>query len=320
MKLSEIANILNITLKNSQDIDIERINTLKESRSGELSFFENINYINDLKKTKASAVLISEKHLKHVPKDVEPIITETPYIDLARLSKLFSSPIEIDELNKIEAKIGENSQIAENVYIGSGVEIGSGVKIMHNSYIGDNVKISDNSIIYPNVTIYRETIIGKNVIIHSGTVIGSDGFGFATNSLGEHIKIYQNGNVVIDDSVEIGSNVSIDRAVFNSTYIRRGVRIDNLVQIGHNCDIGENSVLVSQVGIAGSTELGKNVVIGGQGGVAGHIKIAPFTTITAKAGVTKTIKESGKTWSGYPLFEHRDWLKLQAKISKFMKG
>jgi len=318
MKLSEIVKILDLDLEELPDLEIKRCNTLKDSKEGELSFLENKNYINELQQTKASAVLVSKNYLEYVPKGVKPIVTETPYIDLAKLSRYFSSPIEVDENNKIPPKIGDGSRIGENVYLGSGVEIGSDVRIMHNSYIGDNVRIDDNTIIYPNVTIYKETIIGKNVIIHSGTVIGSDGFGFATDKSGRHIKIYQNGNVVIEDMVEIGSNVSIDRAVFNSTYIREGARIDNLVQIGHNCDIGANSVLVSQVGIAGSTELGRNVVIGGQAGLAGHIKIAPWTTITAKAGVTKTIKEGGKIWSGFPLFEHRHWLKLQAKISKLI--
>ena len=320
MKLSEIAKILDISLDTLQDIDIKQLNTLQDSKYGDLSFFENENYLNHLKSTQASAVLISEQYVKHLPKNVFPIVTETPYIDLAKLSRYFASSIEVDEVDRVKPQIGKNSKIASTVFLGSNVKIGNNVQILHNSYIGDGVTIGDNSIIYPNVTVYQKVNIGKNVIIHSGTVVGSDGFGFATNHRGEHIKIYQNGNVVIEDNVEIGSNVSIDRAVFNSTYIRQGVKIDNLVQIAHNCDIGQNSILVSQVGIAGSTQLGQNVVIGGQAGIAGHLKIAPFTTITAKAGVSKTIKQSGKIWSGYPLFEHKIWLRLQSKISKLIKG
>jgi len=156
-------------------------------------------------------------------------------------------------------------------------------------------------------------------MIHANTVIGSDGFGFATNEKGEHKKIYQNGNVVIEDDVEIGSNVSIDRAVFGSTVIKKGTRIDNLVQIGHNCEIGEYSVLVSQVGLAGSTKLGRNVVMGGQSATAGHLEIAPFSTFAARSGITSSIKEPGKTYAGFPLMGHRQWLKLQAKLARLIK-
>ncbi|HIC09751.1 MAG TPA: UDP-3-O-(3-hydroxymyristoyl)glucosamine N-acyltransferase [Campylobacterales bacterium] len=320
MKLSKIAEILGIRVDIPQEIEIVKLNTLQEAKEGELSFLENEKYIKYLPDTQASAVLISEKHIRYLPENTIPLITETPYIDLAKISRYFASPIEIDEVERVPPQIGKNCKIAKSVYIGSDVKIGNNVTILHNSYIGDRTEIGDNSIIYPNVTIYRDTKIGKDVTIHSNSVIGSDGFGFATDSQGNHIKIFQNGNVVIEDRVEIGSNVSIDRAVFNSTYIRKGARIDNLVQIGHNCDIGENVVLVSQVGIAGSTKLGKSVVVGGQAGIAGHLKIAPFSTITAKAGVSKSIKKSGKIWSGYPLFEHSHWLKLQAKISKLLKG
>jgi UDP-3-O-[3-hydroxymyristoyl] glucosamine N-acyltransferase len=324
MILSEIAEKFNFEVdKNLYDlsINIERINSLKDANNGEVSFFENIKYLEQLKTSTASAVIISKKYIQHVPKNCIPLISKNPYIDLAKLSKEFAVKEELSFEKRIAPKMGKNVNVAPTSFIGSNVTIGNNVSIMHGSYIGDSVNIGDDTIIYPNVTIYKETIIGKNVIIHSGTVIGSDGFGFATNKDGEHIKIYHNGNVVIEDEVEIGSNTSIDRAVFNSTFIRKGARIDNLVQIGHNCDIGEWSVLVSQVGIAGSTKLGRNVVMGGQSASVGHIKIAPFTTITGRGGVTKTISESGKIWSGYPMFEHKDWLKLQAKISKlFYKG
>ena len=319
MKLSKIVDILNVEIDSSLyslDIEIKKINTLEDGKKGEISFLENRKYIKHLKNTSVSAVIISEKDISELPRNIVPLLSKNPYIDLAKLSGYFSTPLEIDKENRITEKIGKNSKIAQNVFIGSSVEIGENVTIMHNTYIGDCVKIYDNTIIYPNVTIYKKTTIGKNVIIHSGTVIGSDGFGFATTDTGEHIKIHQNGNVIIEDSVEIGSNTSIDRAVFNTTIIRKGARIDNLVQIAHNCDIGEGVVLAGQVGIAGSTQLGKNVVMGGQSGTVGHIKIAPFTTISGKAGVTKTITQSGKIWSGYPLFEHKNWLRLQGKLSQ----
>ena len=181
------------------------------------------------------------------------------------------------------------------------------------------ILIGDNTIIHSNVSIYHDCKVGSDCIIHASTVIGSDGFGFATTKLGTHVKIYQNGNVVIGDDVETGASVAIDRAVFGSTVIKEGVRIDNLVHIAHNCVIGEYSVLVAQSGIAGSTTLGRNVVLGAQAGVVGHIQIAPFTTFAARTGVTKTVTESGKTFAGFPMMDHKKWLKLQAKMARLIK-
>jgi UDP-3-O-[3-hydroxymyristoyl] glucosamine N-acyltransferase len=321
MKLSEIKKIINFQIEPNRfdsELNIKKLNTLKDGKHGELSFLENKLYVDDLKKSKVSAVLISPKNLELLPENIIPLVTEKPYIELAKLSKYFSTPIQIEAQFRIDEVVGANTKIESNVFIGSNVKIGNNVQIMHNSYIGDNVIVQDNSIIYPNTTIYKETIIGKNVIIHSGTVIGSDGFGFATEQ-GQHIKIYQNGNVIIEDNVEIGSNCTIDRATFNSTIIKKGVKIDNLVQIAHNCQIGDGSIIVSQVGISGSTILGNHVVMGGQSGTVGHIHIAPFSTITARTGITKSIKKSGKIWSGYPALEHKIWLKFQAKLSRLLK-
>jgi UDP-3-O-[3-hydroxymyristoyl] glucosamine N-acyltransferase len=317
MKLSEIVEVLELKIELSQDIEIEKINTLKDAKDGEISFLQNSKYSSELKTTNASAVLLSPKDAKYIPEKTIPLLVDEPYIALAKLSKYFATPLEISEESRVKPEIGEESVIAKNVFLGSNVKIGKGSQILHNTYIGDNVVIGDYSIIYPNTTVYKETIIGNSVIIHSGTVVGSDGFGFATTKHGEHIKIYQNGNVVIEDGVEIGSNTSIDRAVFNSTFIRKGARIDNLVQIAHNCDIGVGVVLAAQSGVAGSSKLGRNVVMGGQSGITGHVRIAPFSTITARSGVTKSIKTSGRYWSGFPAVEHKNWLKLQAKISKF---
>ncbi len=169
------------------------------------------------------------------------------------------------------------------------------------------------------MTIYRDSLIGSDCIIHANTTVGSDGFGFATSKMGEHRKIYQNGNVVIEDDVEIGSSTTIDRAAFGTTLIKKGVRIDNLVQVGHNCVIGEYSVIVAQAGISGSTTMGRNVVMGGQSATSGHLEIAPFTTMAARSGVTKSIKQSGLTFAGFPLMQHKQWLKLQAKIARLLK-
>ena len=205
-----------------------------------------------------------------------------------------------------------------NVNIGFNTTIGKNCTLMSGAFVGDNVTIGDNSIIYPNVTIYRDCNLGDDVIIHAGTVIGSDGFGFANTKDGKYIKIYQNGNVQIGSDVEIGSNTSIDRAAFKSTIIEDGVRIDNLVHIAHNCIIGKGSIITGQCGFAGSSILNEYVIVGAQSGVAGHLEIAPFTTISAKSGVTKSITEPKKQWAGFPLMEHRPWLKLQARINKLL--
>ena len=300
-----------------ENLDISGLNTLKDAKQNEISFLENKKYLKDLKDTKAGAVLISKDLIEFLPKTSIPLITEEAYLQLAYLSKLFTKAI-IEE-NGQDAIIGNNSYIGTNSYIGKNTIIGNNVKILPNVFVGDNVKIGDDTILYPNSTVYRDCEIGKNCIIHSGTVIGSDGFGFAHTKNGEHIKIYQNGNVIIENDVEIGSNCSVDRAVFSSTIIKSGSKIDNLVQIAHNCIIGENTIIAGQAGISGSSVLGKNVIIGGQTAVSGHLEIEAFTTVAGRSGVTKSLK-GGKTYSGFPAIEHRSWLRLQAKISKLNKS
>jgi UDP-3-O-[3-hydroxymyristoyl] glucosamine N-acyltransferase len=214
--------------------------------------------------------------------------------------------------------MGKNCDIDKRVRFGKNVKLGDNVTIMAGAYIGDSVTIGSNTLIYPNVTLYHHTTIGSDCILHAGVVIGSDGYGFAHTKMGEHVKIYQNGNAIIEDEVEIGANSTIDRAVFGSTYIRKGTKIDNLVQVGHNCDIGEYSLMAGQAGLAGSTTTGRNVIFGGQSGTAGHLHIEAFTTIAGKSGVTKSLK-GGRTYAGFPAIEHKNWLKLQAKISGLIK-
>ncbi len=316
IKLKEIAEFLELEY-NGEDVIIRNLNTLKDAYENELSFFDNPKYLEDLKVTKARAVLLKEEFIEHLPSGCIGLVTNEPYLKLAFTTKLFTPSI-VEQDGK-KPVIGNECTIMDNVYIGKNSIIGDGCVLMSGAFIGDNVIIGSNTVIYPNVTIYRDCNIGSDCIIHSGTVIGSDGFGFAHTQDGKHIKIYQNGNVEIGNDVEIGSNCSIDRAVFGTTKILDGVKIDNLVQIGHNCVVGEYSIIVSQTGIAGSSKLGRNVVMGAQSGVAGHLEIAPFTTIAARGGVTKTIKDSHKIWAGFPLVEHKTWLKLQAKISNLLK-
>jgi UDP-3-O-[3-hydroxymyristoyl] glucosamine N-acyltransferase len=233
---------------------------------------------------------------------------------MAELTKYFVKPLIRDN----ESNISFYAKIEQNVSIGGGSEIGNDTLIMSGAVIGANVKIGKDCVIYPNVVIYNDTIIGDNVKLHAGSIIGSDGFGYAHTKIGEHIKIYHLGYVEIEDDVEIGANTTIDRGAFGKTIIKKGAKIDNLVQIGHNCEVGEYSIMVSQSGLAGSTTLGRNVVMGGQAATAGHLSVAPFTQIAARGGITKTIKESG-IYGGFPLMPQKTWLKLQAKINSLLK-
>lgn len=314
-KLSQITKEINIDL-NGNDINIDGIHTLSEATPTQLSFFTDSKYASQLPSTKAAAVLIDEKHADLLPSTTIALITDEAYLKLALASKFFAHKL----VTKCEnPKMGENCDIDTRTTFGNNVLLGDNVTIMAGCYIGDNVTVGSGTLIHPNVTLYHHTEIGAECIIHSGTVIGCDGYGFAHTKLGEHVKIYQNGNVLIEDHVEVGANCTIDRAVFGTTYLRKGTKLDNLIQIGHNCDIGEHSLFASQVGLSGSTILGRNVVMGGQSGTAGHLEIGAFSTIAARGGVTKSL-EGGKTYAGFPAIDHKMWLRIQAKIAGLLKG
>lgn len=297
------------------DIEIDGIHTLSEATSTQLSFFTERKYASQLATTKAAAVFIDEKYAHLLPSTSIAIITDEAYLKLALASKFFAHKIVTQAQNP---QMGENCDIDRGVSFGNNVLLGDNVTIMAGCYIGDNVRVGSGTLLYPNVTLYHHTQIGEACIIHSGTVIGCDGYGFAHTKLGEHVKIYQNGNVVIEDAVEIGANCAIDRAVFGTTYIRKGTKFDNLIQIAHNCDVGEHALCAAQVGLAGSTILERNVVMGGQSATAGHLKVGAFATIAGKGGVTKSL-EGGKTYAGFPAIDHKMWLRLQAKISGLLK-
>jgi UDP-3-O-[3-hydroxymyristoyl] glucosamine N-acyltransferase len=316
MLLSEIAKLLEIDYSGS-DCEITKMSTLSKATHSDITFLSEKRYIKELEGTKAGAIIVDPSLSDRVPSHCAALITTEPYLKMALLSKYFAPAI-LDE-NAPAPIVGENCRISPKAHLENGVVIGNNCTIMAGAYVGLHVSIGDNTTIYPNATIYAQCHIGNACIIHAGAVIGSDGFGFAHTATGEHVKIYQNGNVILEDDVEIGANSTIDCAVFGSTIIKTGAKIDNLVQIGHNCVVGEYSLLVSQVGLAGSTTLGRNVVIGGQSATAGHLNIAPFTTFAARSGVTKDIKESGQTFAGFPLMEHRKWLKLQGRIAKLLK-
>ena len=314
MTIGEIAKLLKVECTSTHEYEIIGINTLKDAQKGEISFLSDSKYEKDLPLTSASAVILPAAKAHLLPEGVVALISEETYLMVAQLSKSFAKPLQSSAIRPI---IGNECTIYPTAHIENGAKIGSGCTIMSGVYIGTDTVIGDNVILYPNVSIYRDCIIGNNVMIHSGSVVGSDGFGYAHTKLGEHIKLYQNGNVVIEDDVEIGANTTIDCAVFGSTVIKHGAKIDNLIQIGHNCVVGEHCIMVSQSGLAGSTTLGRNVVMGGQSATAGHLIIAPFTTLAARSGVTKSIIKGG-VYSGFPLMEHKLWLKFQAKLAKIL--
>ena len=282
---------------------IKGINDINNANESEITFLSDKKFLDDLKKTNAGFVLVKEEDKEFVPKKAKAIVVDDPYLAFAKLTHIFAPKPKIKSENIV---IGYDSEVDESAIIMSNVVIGNGVKI------GKNVKI------YPNVTIYDNTIIEDDVTIHSGSVIGSDGFGYAYESDRTPVKIVHFGRVVIKRGAEIGANVTIDRGVFNDTIIGENSKIDNLVQIGHNCELEKNCIVVSQSGLAGSTKLGVSVTMGAQSGTAGHLKIAPYTFIAARGGVTKSLNKSG-IYAGFPIKRHKDWLKEQAMISKLVK-
>jgi UDP-3-O-[3-hydroxymyristoyl] glucosamine N-acyltransferase len=312
IRLKEIA--ASIDVECGKDLEIENLLSLKDATPASLSFFHDSKYLSQLKETKAGAVILQEKYAKYLPKESIAIITDNPYRKMAEATKHFAYK---PSAKSYEASYDNSCDIAQNVVFGKDVKIGNNCTIMPNCYIGDGVEIGANSIIYPNVSIYYNSKIGSNVTIHSGTVIGSDGFGFVSKD-NSNAKFYQIGNVVIEDNVEIGSNCSIDRATLGSTVIKANAKLDNLIQVGHNCEIGEYSIIVSQVGLSGSTKLGMGVVMGGQSATAGHLSIGDRAMLAARSGVTKSL-EGGKVYGGFPAVDIKLWRKMQASIMRLVK-
>ncbi|WP_297192998.1 UDP-3-O-(3-hydroxymyristoyl)glucosamine N-acyltransferase [uncultured Campylobacter sp.] len=316
MKLSEIANFLNLEF-NAQDIEIRALNSLTKAGLDELTYCDGDKNAKNISLCGAGAIIVSKKYESLVPRDMQKLISPDPHLSFAYLSKIFAKPL-ISSKN-VENKIASTATIMPNVYIGKGVNIENNVVIMAGAYIGDNVSIGENTIIHPNVVIYNDSKIGKRCHLLANCVIGSDGFGYAHTKNGEHYKIYHNGNVILEDDVEIGACTTVDRAVFESTIIKKGTKIDNLVQVGHNCDIGANCIIVAQTGLSGSSELGTNVTMGGQSATSGHLKIGDFATIAARGGVSKSL-EGGKVYGGFPIMLQKEWLRLQARIVSAFKN
>jgi len=319
---AEISALLQGELEGDPQTKVHKLAPIEDASAGSLSFIANPKYEKYLSSTKASVVLVS--------KDMAANGTKATLIRLEDVYTSFSSLLQqvenmqrpaktgIEQPSYIadSAKIGDNVYIGAFAYIGENVTVGDGSQIYPHSYIGDHSKIGNNSLLYSGVKCYSNTRVGNHVILHSGVVLGSDGFGFAPQEDGSFIKVPQTGHVIVEDHVEIGANTTIDRATMDATRISKGAKLDNLIQIAHNVEIGENTAVAAQAGISGSTKVGKNSLIGGQAGIVGHIKIAAYSQIGAKAGVGKSITVEGKGWSGRPVSEHVHSLKIQAVTRK----
>lgn len=300
-----VADFTKGELIGNPDVVITDVSKIEEGKNGTLAFLANPKYEKYLYTTEASVVLISRDF--HVNGNLKPTLirVENAYDAFTSLLELYArltndrKGIEQPSFVDPSATVGENVYIGAFSYIGPGVSIGNNVKIYPQSYVGDNTKVMDNTILYSGVKVYHDCFIGRDCTLHSGVVIGGDGFGFVQQPDQQYRKIPQVGNVIIEDNVEIGANTTVDRATMGSTVIRKGAKLDNLIQIGHNVEIGENTVIVSQAGIAGSTKVGKNCKVGGQVGLAGHLKIGDNVSIGAQSGVTNNLKD-GDTVLGSP--------------------
>jgi UDP-3-O-[3-hydroxymyristoyl] glucosamine N-acyltransferase len=316
-----IASFLNGKVEGKPDVKVTTVSPIENAREGSLAFLANPKYTKFIYSTGASIVLVSEHFKAEQEVKTTLIRVDDAYKAFATLLDLYQSSLPQKSGIEPQVSISKTARLGENCYIGNfaclgdNVNVGNNVKIYPQVYLGDNVKIGDNTILYPGVKIYHGCIIGSNCIIHSNTVIGSDGFGFAPAD-GSYKKIPQIGNVVIEDGVEIGSNVSIDRATMGSTIIHKGVKLDNLIQIAHNVEIGENTVMAAQVGVSGSTKLGKNCMVGGQVGFAGHISLADNVKIGAQAGIGSSVEEAGTALWGSPAFEYK---KVSRSIAVYKK-
>ena len=312
--LREICKEIGVAYE-GEDRPIEGLATLAEAGPEDLSFFHNEKYRKDLSSTRAAAVLIQERYASELSETTIALITDEPYLKLAYATALFAHPLSVEGS---QPELGEGCQIDPSVRFGKNVRIGAGTIVMAGCYLGDDCVIGEKCILYPNVTLYHGTKLADRCILHAGCVLGSDGYGFAHTREGRHVKIHQLGNVIVEEDVEIGANTTVDRGALGPTVIRRGTKIDNLVQIGHNCEIGEDSLIVAQTGISGSSTLGRNVIMGGQSATAGHLHIGDFATIAARGAVTKSL-EGGKVYGGVPAVDLRLWKRMQAALMRLAK-
>ncbi len=320
---AQIAQIIGGKIEGDGEIKVASFGKIEEAKAGELAFLANPKYEEYLYSTHAGIVIVNESL----------ILKEAVAATLIRVPDAYSAfAVLLEQYQKMQSqqmvgiqqpvyihatvKKGDNIYIGAFAYIGENATLGDEVKIYPNAYIGNNVSIGNNSIVHPGVKIYHDCVIGKNVVLHAGTVIGGDGFGYAPQADGSFKKVPQMGNVIIEDDVEIGSNSTIDRATIGSTIIKTGAKLDNLLQIAHNVEIGCNTVVAALTGISGSTKIGNNVMIGGQAGIVGHIQIADGTKINAKSGVSKSITIPNTAVTGTPATDYVSSLRSQALVRK----
>lgn len=316
-KLKELAEWVGGAVVGDGEVEITGVAPIEGARSGEITFIANPKYLSKLNETEASAVIVS-REMGQAKRNL--LCVENPYLAFAKVLHLFCQkpyePKGVDSKAWVSptAKLGQDITLFPFVYIGDRCQIGDRVTLHPGVYVGEDASIGEESILYANVSIYPGTVIGKRVILHSGVVVGSDGFGFVKEGK-KNFKIPQVGTVEIGDDVEIGANTTIDRAALGKTIIQRGVKIDNLVQVAHNVAIGEDSIIVAQVGISGSTKIGSNVTLGGQVGLAGHIKIGDNVMVGAQSGVAHDLPPNG-AYTGSPAIAHREFLRMVMTLPK----
>jgi UDP-3-O-[3-hydroxymyristoyl] glucosamine N-acyltransferase len=317
----QIAMMIQGEVEGDASVTVHNFGKIEEATAGQISFLANPKYEAFLYTTAASIIIIGAQ--QQLKEKIKATLIRVPdaYAAFATLLTKYQE-LKTQQLVGIQtpsfiapsAKIGSNHFIAAFAYINEGATLGDHVKIFPNVVIGENVSIGNHVTIHPGVVIYEGCIIGNHVTIHSGTIIGSDGFGFAPKEDGSYQKVPQLGNVIIEDDVEIGANTTIDRATIGSTIIRKGVKLDNQIQVAHNVEIGANSVIAAQAGVSGSTKIGKNVMVGGQAGFAGHIAIADGIKIAGRTGVTKSFMTANMTLTGYPAAEQKQSLRSQVYV------
>jgi UDP-3-O-[3-hydroxymyristoyl] glucosamine N-acyltransferase len=322
--VQQIADILKGEIIGNPEAEVNQLSKIEEGTDGSLTFLANPKYQHHIYTTQATATIVSKTFVAENPVTTILIKVEDAYKAFSTLLeyynqvKLIKSGIEQPSFISEDTTYGENVYIGAFSYIGKNVIIGDNVKIYPNSYVGDNSTIGDNTLIFAGVKVYSETVIGKNCILHSGVIIGSDGFGFSPNEDGSYTKVPQIGNVIIEDNVEVGASTTIDRATLGSTIIRKGVKLDNQIQIAHNVEVGENTVIASQTGVAGSTKIGKNCIIGGQVGIVGHITIGNGVKVQAQSGIGKSLAD-GDVVQGSPAFGYGDFAKSFVHFKNFPK-
>ncbi len=318
----QISELLGGVVEGNPDVKVSKLAKIEEGQPGALTFLANPAYAPYIYSTAASLVIVNSDFVAEKPVEATLIRVPNAYQSFAKLLEVYNTiqrdkkGIEPAAVIDPTAQLGTDVYVGGLAYIGKNVKIGNKVKIYPHCYIGDNCEIGDDTTLFPGVKIYSDCTVGKACTLHAGVVVGGDGFGFQPNAANNYQKVAQIGNVIIEDHVEIGANSAIDRATLGSTIIRKGVKLDNLIQIAHNVEIGENTVIAAQTGVAGSAKIGKDVMIGGQVGIVGHITIADGVKIAAQSGVGSTMKVPGEIVQGSPAFNISDYKRTYVLFRK----